>query len=162
MRPLSCPCPPAPDSPPRRRAGRRRPGGHPRRPDQRGRQAGKSTLVRIVAGDRLAERRDLDRAQDRAAAIADPVGFVDSAGLMVIDEIQRVRTSCSPSRTASTPTPGPAATCSPARRALLALRGLPDTLPGRIETIELWPFSQGEIDGTPDGFVDAIFDAGGD
>src|SRR5215208_6368977 len=38
------------------------------------RQAGKSTLVRIVAGDRLAERRDLDRAQDRAAAIADPVG----------------------------------------------------------------------------------------
>jgi ABC-type thiamine transport system ATPase subunit len=38
------------------------------------RQAGKSTLVRIVAGDRLAERRDLDRAQDRAAATADPVG----------------------------------------------------------------------------------------
>jgi hypothetical protein len=53
------------------------------------RQAGKSTLVRIVAGDRLAERRDLDRAQDRAAAIADPVGFVDSSDLLVIDEIQR-------------------------------------------------------------------------
>jgi hypothetical protein len=53
------------------------------------RQAGKSTLVRIVAGDRLAERRDLDRAQDRAAAIADPVGFVDSPELLVIDEIQR-------------------------------------------------------------------------
>ena len=52
----------------------------PRRPDH----------VRIVAGDRPAERRDLDRAQDRAAAIADPVGFVDSAEPLVIAEIQRV------------------------------------------------------------------------
>lgn len=43
---------------------------------------------------------------------------------------------------------------------LLALRELPDTLPGRMETIELWPFSQGEIDGTPDGFIDATFHLG--
>ncbi|MEV4888483.1 DUF4143 domain-containing protein, partial [Nonomuraea sp. NPDC055795] len=43
---------------------------------------------------------------------------------------------------------------------LLALRGLPDTLPGRMETIELWPFAQGEIDGQPDGFIDAIFTHG--
>lgn len=42
------------------------------------RQVGKSTPV-----------RDLDRAQDRAAATADPVGFVDSEELLVIDEIQR-------------------------------------------------------------------------
>ncbi|MEV0756099.1 ATP-binding protein [Streptosporangium sp. NPDC050280] len=40
---------------------------------------------------------------------------------------------------------------------VLGLRGLPDALPGRMETIELWPFSQGEIDGTADGFVDAVF-----
>jgi predicted AAA+ superfamily ATPase len=40
---------------------------------------------------------------------------------------------------------------------LLALRELPDTLSGRMETIELWPFSQGEIDRTADGFVDAAF-----
>jgi uncharacterized protein len=43
---------------------------------------------------------------------------------------------------------------------VLALRSLPDTLPGRIETVELWPFSQGEIDGTPDGFIDAAFEQG--
>lgn len=54
------------------------------------RQAGKSTLVRVLAGDRLAERHDLDRAQDRAAAATDPVGFVGFAELLVIDEIQRV------------------------------------------------------------------------
>jgi hypothetical protein len=39
---------------------------------------------------------------------------------------------------------------------------LPDTLPGRMETVELWPFSQGEIDRTTDGFVDAAFALGPD
>lgn len=29
-----------------------------------------------------------------------------------------------------------------------------------METIELWPFSQGEIDRSPDGFVDALFTHG--
>lgn len=29
-----------------------------------------------------------------------------------------------------------------------------------METIELWQFSQGEIDGSPDGFVDAVFTHG--
>ncbi len=45
---------------------------------------------------------------------------------------------------------------------LLALRSLPDALPGRSETVELWPLSQGEIDDAPDGFVDAAFALGAD
>jgi predicted AAA+ superfamily ATPase len=45
---------------------------------------------------------------------------------------------------------------------LLGLRSLPDALPGRAETVELWPLSQGEIDGAPDGFVDAAYLHGGD
>src|SRR3984957_19057434 len=40
---------------------------------------------------------------------------------------------------------------------LLELRDLPDALPGRTETVELWPLSQGEIDSAADGFVDAVF-----
>lgn len=43
---------------------------------------------------------------------------------------------------------------------LLALRDIPDLLPGRSETIELWPLSQGEIDRTAEGFVDAVFEHG--
>jgi predicted AAA+ superfamily ATPase len=43
---------------------------------------------------------------------------------------------------------------------VLGLRSLPDVLPGRTETIELWPFSQGEIDSAPDGFIDAVFALG--
>jgi predicted AAA+ superfamily ATPase len=37
------------------------------------------------------------------------------------------------------------------------LKDLPDALPGRAETIELWPLSQGEIDSAAAGFVDAVF-----
>ncbi len=44
---------------------------------------------------------------------------------------------------------------------LLGLRSLPDALVGRAETIELWPFSQGEIDSGPDGFIDSVFNDGG-
>jgi uncharacterized protein len=40
---------------------------------------------------------------------------------------------------------------------LLGLRDLPDALPGRTETTELWPLSQGEIDSAVDGFVDIVF-----
>src|SRR6185437_7337238 len=39
---------------------------------------------------------------------------------------------------------------------------LPDALPGRMEIVELWPFSQGEIDRCPDAFVDAAFALGPD
>ena len=31
-----------------------------------------------------------------------------------------------------------------------------------METVELWPFSQGELDGQPDGFIDAVFTLGPD
>ena len=41
---------------------------------------------------------------------------------------------------------------------LLGLRDLPHALPGRAETIELWPLSQGEIDSAPDGFVDTVLE----
>ena len=34
-----------------------------------------------------------------------------------------------------------------------------DALVGRVETLELWPFSQGEIGGGADRFVDRLFDA---
>src|SRR5690606_42164987 len=33
---------------------------------------------------------------------------------------------------------------------------------GRMKTIEPWPFSQGEIDSAPDGFIDAVFEQGPD
>ncbi len=124
------------------------------------RQSGKSTLVGLVAKGRDAEWRNLDTAVTRQAAIADPAGFVDTAELMVIDEIQRVPELllAIKEQVDADPRPGRYLLTGSAR--VLGLRGLPDTLPGRTETIELWPLAQGEIDGTPDGFVDAVFDQG--
>jgi len=130
------------------------------------RQAGKSTLVRIVAGDRLAERLDLDldldRAQDRAAATADPVGFVDSEELLVIDEIQRVPELLLAIKAAVDEDPRPGRYLLTGSSRLFGMVAAPDALPGRMETVELWPFSQGEIDTEPDGFIDAIFTLGPD
>ena len=43
---------------------------------------------------------------------------------------------------------------------LLALQSIPDLLPGRSETVELWPLSQGEIQRSRESFVDAVFQRG--
>ncbi|MFI6453106.1 ATP-binding protein [Streptosporangium amethystogenes] len=115
------------------------------------RQCGKSTLVRLLAKGRAGEWRNLDTPAARQAAITDPAGFVAFPELMVIDEIQRAPELllAIKEQVDADPRPG--------RYLLTGLRALPDALPGRMETIELWPFSQGEIDGTADGFVDALF-----
>jgi uncharacterized protein len=124
------------------------------------RQAGKSTLVRAIAGDLVSERRDLDRTQDRQSALTDPEGFVAFDGLMVIDEVQRVPELLLAIKVAVDADPRPGRFLLTGSSRLLGLRDLPDTLPGRIETIELWPFSQGEIDGSADGFIDSVFALG--
>ncbi|GIE98085.1 hypothetical protein Ari01nite_55500 [Paractinoplanes rishiriensis] len=115
------------------------------------RQAGKSTLVKLVAGDRAVERRDLDRPQDRAAAVADPVGFVDQPGLLVIDEIQRVPELLLAIKVAVDDDPRAGRFLLTGSSRLFGMLAAPDALPGRMETVELWPFSQGELDGGPDG-----------
>ncbi len=122
------------------------------------RQAGKSTLVRAITKNRadVMERR-LDRPTDLQGARRDPEAFVVHDGLLVIDEIQRAPDLILPikARVDEDPRPGQFLLTGSAR--LLGLRSLPDALVGRSETVELWPFSQGEIDGQPDGFVDRVF-----
>ena len=125
------------------------------------RQAGKSTLTRLAAADRAdTVTRLLDDPATLRAAEDDPTGFVDHDGLMLIDEIQLVPELLRPIKVKVDldPTPGRFLLTGSSR--VLALRTLPDALPGRMEIIELWPFSQGEIDGEPDRFVDAAFEHG--
>lgn len=124
------------------------------------RQCGKSTLVRIVAKGRAAEWRSLDTAVMRQAAIADPTEFVRSSELMVIDEVQRVPELLLAIKEVVDTSPGPGQYLLTGSARVLGLRALPDTLAGRMETIELWPFSQGEIDGVRERFIDAVFARG--
>ncbi|MFC8798696.1 ATP-binding protein [Promicromonospora sp. NPDC057138] len=126
------------------------------------RQSGKSTLVGQIATSRGMTLFTLDDPKVREAARADESGFVRRAPTMVIDEIQRMPELLLPIKAAVDVdfVPGRFLLTGSAR--VLGLRALPDTLVGRMETIELWPLSQGEIDGAPDGFVDAAFALGPD
>ena len=124
------------------------------------RQTGKTTLARWWASSSRDRARYLtmDDAATAAAAHADPAGFVESLdGPVVLDEIQRA--------------PGlfPAVKLSVDRRRdpgrflltgsanVLLLPRLAESLAGRMEVLTLWPFSQGEIDGVREGFIDAVF-----
>ena len=121
------------------------------------RQCGKSTLVRLIGNSRKAQWHTLDNEATRQAAQEDPVGFVGQPGPLVIDEIQRVPALllAIKERVDLDPRPGQFLLTGSAR--VLGLHSVADALPGRMETIELYPFSQGEISDGPDGFVDAAF-----
>lgn len=124
------------------------------------RQVGKSTLAEKLLREHGGVARSLDDGVTRAAAQADPSAFVRHDGLMLIDEVQRVPDLWLQIKYTVDRDQRPAQFLLTGSARLLGLSSLPDALPGRSETVELWPFSQGEIDGTPDGFVDAAFAEG--
>jgi uncharacterized protein len=125
------------------------------------RQAGKSTLAEAqLRRYDNGVARFLDNPGTRSAALADPVGFLDHDGLMLIDEVQRVPDLWLAIKYLVDRDPRPGRFLLTGSARLLALKSLPDALPGRSETVELWPLAQGEIDGSPDGFIDAAFHQG--
>ncbi|MEV4217353.1 ATP-binding protein [Nonomuraea sp. NPDC049725] len=127
------------------------------------RQVGKSTLAHSILGRTPgAKELYLDDPAVLDAAHEDPVGFVQHDGLLLIDEIQRAPGLLLPIKREVDRDPRPGRFLLTGSARLLDLRDLPDALPGRTETIELWPLSQGEIDSAPDGFVDAVFRRGAD
>lgn len=127
------------------------------------RQVGKSTLAGLVVGSQPgAMLRTLDDPLELAAAQADPVAFVRHDGLLCIDEVQRapelfLAIKASVDRDTR---PGRFLLTGSAR--VLALAELPDALVGRMQAVELWPLSQGEMEGTKDEFVSAAFRHGAD
>jgi predicted AAA+ superfamily ATPase len=127
------------------------------------RQVGKSTLASLIA-TRADNARQLylDDPATLAAAEEDPVAFIQHDGLLMIDEIQRTPQLLLPIKHEVDRHPRAGRFLLTGSARLLGLRDLPDALPGRTETIELWPLSQGEIDSTPDGFVDHVFTHGAD
>lgn len=124
------------------------------------RQVGKSTLAEKALREAPRwQARFLDDPQTRLAAETDPVGFLDFDGLMLIDEVQRVPALWLAIKNSVDRDPRPGRFILTGSARLLGLQSLPDALPGRSETIELWPLSQGEIDDAPDRFVDTVFSA---
>src|ERR1700749_2020199 len=122
------------------------------------RQVGKSTLAELmVARSAGARELYLDDQAVRAAAETDPSAFVRHEGLLMIDEIQRVPELLLATKREVDRDRRPGRFLLTGSARLLGVRDLPDALPGRTETIELWPLAQGEIDSAADGFADAVF-----
>ena len=128
---------------------------------QGARQSGKSTLVRAVAGrQHPAPYLTLDTAAVLAAAVNDPEGFI--AGLkrpVVIDEAQRAPALALAIKAAVDADRRPGQFLLTGSASVMSLPALSESLAGRMELHTLWPFSQGELLGVRETFVDRVFAA---
>ena len=123
------------------------------------RQTGKSTLVQsTLLLKRGRQYLTFDDPGVLAAAKRDPNGFI--AGLntaVTLDEVQHVP-ELFPVIKAAIDRKREAGRFLLAGSAnVLLLPKLSESLAGRLELLTLWPFSQGEMKGIREGFIDALF-----
>ena len=125
------------------------------------RQVGKSTLAAQVAESVGGILLTLDDESQRAAANHDARAFVerDVDGPLVIDEVQFAPPLFSALKAAVDRDRRAGRFVVTGSTRLLSASGFADAFVGRIEVVELWPLSQGELDGRPDAFVDWAFSA---
>jgi hypothetical protein len=123
------------------------------------RQSGKSTLAHALAQTEWPARYlTFDDAVTLAAAHRDPVAFIDGLqGPAVLDEVQQVPEVFRVIKRAVDRDRRPGRFLLTGSANVLLLPKLSESLAGRIEIFTLHPFSAGEIDGTPDAFIDAVF-----
>ena len=122
------------------------------------RQSGKTTLARIVGDPRGYGYISFDNDVARAAAKADPAGFV--AGLpehVILDEVQRVPSLFTALKQTIDARRSPGRFLLTGSSQVLLLPNLSDSLAGRMEILRLHPFSQGEIHGWTSNFLDDLF-----
>ena len=123
------------------------------------RQAGKTTLVQNLRDHgHPVEYRTLDDAVVLAAARSDPDGFVDALPERVIlDEVQRAPDLFRAIKRSVDARRKPGRFLLTGSANALVLPQVSESLAGRMEVLTLRPFSQGEIEGRHEGFVDACF-----
>ena len=128
------------------------------------RQCGKSTLVQQYMEDRGGTYASLDDAGRRAAANDDPTGFVEEAQLpFAIDEFQKapalldaIKLRVDRERRGGARPAGMFLLTGSAN--VWATLGISESLTGRAERIQLWPLSQGELEGRRERFLDRLLD----
>jgi uncharacterized protein len=122
------------------------------------RQVGKSTLVRDLASNEYgAQVFNLDDELTANAARTDPTGFVaDIEGPAVIDEIQRAPALLLAIKQRLDGNQARGQFLLTGSANILTLPTIADALPGRVEYVHLWPFSQGELHGRREDFIDRL------
>ena len=123
------------------------------------RQTGKSTLVQ--SGDLGRENRQYLTFDDPgilAAARRDPNGFIAGLNLPVtLDEIQHVPELFPVVKAAIDQNRQPGHFLLTGSANVMLLPKLSESLAGRMEVLTLWPFSQGELRGMTENFVENLF-----
>lgn len=125
------------------------------------RQTGKSTLVNWL-GEHKHHARYLtfDDAGTLASARHDPAGFLAGIdGNIILDEIQRMPELFMAIKADVDRRRKPGRFLLTGSANVLLLPTLSESLAGRMEILTLWPFSQGEVEGLKETFIDSVFDA---
>jgi predicted AAA+ superfamily ATPase len=122
------------------------------------RQAGKTTLVRSVADEEHPSRYiSLDEPAALEVARTDPTGFVAGAERLVIDEVQRAPDLLLAIKRIVDSNPARGQFLMTGSANILTLPQIADALPGRVDYLTLWPFSQAELAGTRSAFLEHVF-----
>ena len=125
------------------------------------RQTGKSTLVKTLSEKNHPARYiTLDDATVLSAIKYDATGFLTRIdGPVIIDEVQRAPELFPAIKAAVDRNRRSGQFLLTGSANVLLLPRLSESLAGRMEILSLWPFSQGEIEGIKETFVDALFAA---
>lgn len=123
------------------------------------RQTGKTTLVQHLAETiHPAQYVTFDDLSLRAAAIADPKGFLAGfEGPVVFDEIQHAPDLIPAIKMSVDRDRKPGRFILTGSADVLAIPRVSESLAGRMALFPLYPFSQGELHGKRESFIDAAF-----
>jgi uncharacterized protein len=126
---------------------------------QGARQVGKSTLAAEITRRVDGRLVTLDDDVTRTTAATDPHSFVRQFphGLLTIDEVQRVPELVLALKATVDTNHRPGQYLLTGSANLLQLPATEDSLAGRAESLELFGFSQGELDGVTETFIDQLF-----
>ncbi|WP_172119489.1 ATP-binding protein [Actinomyces faecalis] len=121
------------------------------------RQAGKSTLARMLVGEE-ATIATLDDEETRAALSADPKAFLDQHrnSTLVLDEVQRLPSLLLELKASIDRDRQPGRFVLTGSVNLLHVSGIEESLAGRIVDLPLRPLSVGEVLDASDDFVGAV------
>jgi predicted AAA+ superfamily ATPase len=122
------------------------------------RQCGKTTLARLVGDETGFAYFTFDDDVQRAAAQADPVGYVaDLPERAVLDEVQRVPELFTSLKAAVDVRRKPGRFILTGSANVLLVPKLADSLAGRMDILRLHPLSQAELDRKASGFLSRLF-----
>lgn len=122
------------------------------------RQSGKTTLIKQVGQEKSYSYVTFDDLRFLSAAKNDPIGFIEGLQKPVIlDEVQRVPEIFLPIKQDVDNNKNPGRYVLTGSANPLLIPRVSDSLAGRMEIINLFPLSMGEVLSKKDAFIDLIF-----